>query len=201
MIEIPRVARRRETPGLGGYRGAKLRHVGPAQREEAGRPELFRQVGRYRDWHVAQRPQPERRRLARDRTAQVLEQDGDATERAIGQVALSLQPRRVEPGPDHGVQLRIDRLNSGDSRRGQFLRAYLAAPDKVCLCGGVQPGCLIHPANATRAPSGAIPFSIGTGVKSRVPPRPAADGGSRSLLVAAWCSAESGGVALGPVGE
>ena len=150
MTRIPRVARRGKASRLGGHRGAKLRHIGAAERHEAGRPELLRQIGRYRPCHVTQRPEAERRRLTRDRTAQILVQDRHAAERAIGQVAVSLQPRRIEPRPDHSVQLRVDRLNPGDGRLCQLLGTHLTAADKFSLCGGIQPRGLGHAANATR---------------------------------------------------
>ena len=100
MTGVPRVARGREALRLGGHRGAELRHVGPAQRDEAGRPELLRQEGRHRHGHVAQRPDAERRRLAGHGAAQVLEQDRHAAERAVGQVARGLRPglRRTGSG-------------------------------------------------------------------------------------------------------
>src|ERR1700751_3631893 len=104
MTRIPRIARRGETPRLGGYRGAELRDVGPAQGKEAGRPELLSHVGSHRERQVAQRPEPECRPLALYQTAQALKQDRDTAERAVGQITLGLEPRRVEPGPDDGVQ-------------------------------------------------------------------------------------------------
>jgi len=101
----------------GGYRGAKLRHVSPAKRDEAGRTELLCQVGRYRERQVAQRPEPEGGHLAGDRAAQVLEQDGDAAEGAIGQVTFGLLAGSVEPGPDHRIQLWVEATRApGDGR-------------------------------------------------------------------------------------
>src|SRR6516164_2402464 len=41
---IPGVAGRGEVAGLGGHRGAHLRHVRAAERHEAGRPERLREV-------------------------------------------------------------------------------------------------------------------------------------------------------------
>ncbi len=149
MTRIPRVARRGEAPRFGGHRGPELRHVGAAERDEARRAELFRQVRRYRPGHLAHRPDAECRGLARDRAAQVLEQDRHAPERAIGQMAVGLQPGRVEPRPDHGVQLRVDRLDAGDGGLGQLLGTYLTAPDEIGLCRGVQPCHLGHIAHAT----------------------------------------------------
>jgi hypothetical protein len=151
MTGIPRVAGRGKASRLGGHRGAKLRHVGAAERDEAGRPELFREVGRYRPCHRAQRPEAERRGLTRDRAAQIFVQDRHAAEWAIGQVALGLLPRSIEPCPDHGIQLRVDRLNRGYGRRCQLFGAHLAAADQIGLCGGVQPCRLGHAANATHA--------------------------------------------------
>src|SRR6201999_2889466 len=156
MTQVPGVVRRRETPRLGRHRGAELRHVGPAERNETGRPELFRQVRRHRERHVAQRPEPERRRLARDRAADVLEQDRDTAERAIRRTALGLSQRVVEPGPDHRIQLRVDRLDPGDRRLRQFPGTNLTAPDKIRLRGGIKPRRLIHTADATCAPGNAI---------------------------------------------
>src|SRR5262249_50249842 len=80
----------------------------------------------------------------------------DTTERAIGQLARRLPPRVVEPGPDHGIQFRIDRLDPLDSRLGQLPGTYLTATDKIRLRGGIQPHCLTHIANATQVPGGAV---------------------------------------------
>jgi hypothetical protein len=168
MGGIPRVPCRGETARLRGHRGAKLRDVGPAERDEAGRQEVPRQVGRERERHVAHGPDPECRRLALDHAAQVLEQGRDTAERAIGQVTRCCLPRRVEPGPDHGVQLRIDLLNPGDRRVYQLPGTHLTAADQVSLCGAIQPRPLAHTANATRAPGNAIALA------DRGRPRPTA---------------------------
>jgi hypothetical protein len=151
MAGIPRVTRRRKAPRLGGHRGAEFRHIGAADRDEAGRAELLREIGRYRPCHLTQRPEAERRGLARDHAAQILVQDRHAAERAIGQVAVSLEPRRVEPCPDHGIQLRVDRLNPGDGSFCQLFGTHLTAAHKIGLCGGDQPYRLSHATNATRA--------------------------------------------------
>ena len=151
MTGIPRIARRGKASRLGGHRGAKLRHVGAAERDEAGRPELLREVGRYRPCHRTQRPEAERRGLTRDHAAQILIQDRHTPERAVGQVPVSLQPRRIEPCPDHGIQLRVDRLNPGDGRLGQLFGTHLTAADKISLSGGIQPCRPGHATNATPA--------------------------------------------------
>jgi hypothetical protein len=67
MTGIPRVTRRGKASRLGGHRGAELRHIGTAERDEAGRPELLREVGR--DWpgQLTQRSDAECRGLTRDR--------------------------------------------------------------------------------------------------------------------------------------
>jgi hypothetical protein len=129
MLRVPRVARGREALRFRGHRRAEFRHVGPAKRDEAGRAEVFRQEGREREGHVAHGPDAERRRLAGERAAQVLEQDRHAAERAVGQVARRLPPRLVEPGADHGVQLGIDLLDPGDGVLGQLRGAGLTAAD------------------------------------------------------------------------
>jgi hypothetical protein len=139
MIWIPRVARRGEASRLGGRRGGQLGHVGAAQRDEAGGPELLGEVGGDRPGHLTQRPQAERGGLTRDRAAHVLVQDRHAAERAVGQVAVGLPSRRLEPGPDHGIQPRIDRLDPGDGSLGQLLGAHLAAAHQISLCDGIQP--------------------------------------------------------------
>ena len=101
--------------------------VGAAERDEAGGPELFCEVGGGRPGYLTQRPQAERGGLTRDRAGHVLVQDRDAAERAVGQVAVGLQPRRLEPGRDHGIQPRVDRFHPGDGSLGQLLGAHLAA--------------------------------------------------------------------------
>ena len=144
-----------KAPRLGGHRGAHLRHVGAAQRDETSRPELLGEVGGHRPGHLTQRPEAERRGLTSDHAAQILVQDRHAAERPIGQVTVSLQPRRVEPRPDHRIKLRVDRLDRGDPSLCQLLGTYFAAADKVSLRGGVQPCHLGHALNATRARHGA----------------------------------------------
>ena len=67
-----------------------------------------------------------------------------------GRPPSASEPCRVEPGPDHSVQLRVDRLDPGDGRLCQLLGANLAAADKVGLCGGIQPRGLDHDSHATR---------------------------------------------------
>src|SRR5690242_3034477 len=160
MPRVPRVTSRREALRLGGHRGAEFRHVGAAERDEAGRPELLRQERRHRPGHLTHRPDAERGGLALDRAAQVLEQDGNTAERPGGQVPVGLLPGRVEPGPDDGVKLRVDRLDAGDGRLGEFLRAYLSAPDEVGLSRGVQPSHVGHTAHATNLAIGVSAFGL-----------------------------------------
>src|SRR5690242_21245691 len=149
MPRVPRVTSRREALRLGGHRRTELGHVGAAERDKAGRPELLGQERRHRPGHLTHRPDTERGGLALDRAAQVLEQDGHTAERPGGQVPVGLLPGRVEPGPDDGVKLRVNRLNAGDRRLGEFLRAYLSAPDEVGLGRGVQPSHVGHTVHAT----------------------------------------------------
>jgi hypothetical protein len=141
---VPGIARRPAAQRLGGHRGAHLGGVGAAERDEAGRPELGRQVRRHRPPHVAQRADAERGRLAVRHAAEVLEQGRHPAERAVGQLAIRFLAGRVEPGPDDRVQFRVDGLDPGDGRLGQLLGAHFAAPYQLCLCGGVQPGRLAH---------------------------------------------------------
>src|SRR6266542_1308860 len=69
--------------------------------------------------------------------------------RAVWQLAAGLQPRSLEPGPDHGVKVWVDRLDPCDGRLHQVLRAKLAVANQVGLRGGVQPGRLDHATHAT----------------------------------------------------
>jgi hypothetical protein len=180
MTGIPRVTRRGKASRLGGHRGAELRHIGAAERDEAGRPELLREVGRYRPCQLTQRPEAKRRGLTGDHAAQILIQDRHTPERPIGQIAVSLQPRRIEPCPDHGIQLRVDRLNPGDGRLCQLLGTHLTTADKISLCGRIQPRRFSHATNATRV--GATWRDAAAGVRVPSGDEPAMFGPEQAVI-------------------
>ena len=59
-------------------------------------------------------------RLTRDRAAEVLDEEGNAAERTVGEVPGRLDPGRLEAGVDHGVDVGIDGLDSLDCVVDQF---------------------------------------------------------------------------------
>src|SRR4029453_16395691 len=114
--DVPWFSRVWEALRLRRDRRAELGHVGPAEGDEAGLPELRGQVRGHRPPDVTQRADAERGRLARHQAPDVLEEDRHAAERPVRQLVGGLGARLVVAGPDDGVEGRVHRLYRGDTR-------------------------------------------------------------------------------------
>ena len=102
--------------------------------------------------------------------AEVLEEEGHAAERAVGQRARLL--RRLGPGPveelvDDGVQLRVELLDPADRLVHQLGRRNNLAPDEVRLPRCVQPCRVV--AHGRTVPTPARPRSGPGSAQARAP--------------------------------
>ncbi len=75
--------------------------------------------------------------LARLLTPEVLEQERHAPERAVGELTLRVSARPIELPVDHGVDLRIKRLDPGDRRLDELARVHVALGHELGEPGGV----------------------------------------------------------------
>ena len=155
VIRVPGVVGRAVGQRLGRGHQAELGRVGPAEDDEARLPVALREVGvlgvdvarllERLDAHVE--------RVTGGGRPQVLQQEGHAPERAVGQVG----GRRLLAGPvealvDDGVELRVQGLDAGDGGVDQLERRRLAAADQVGLGHGVEAGEVIGHAPDRRPP-------------------------------------------------
>jgi hypothetical protein len=81
--------------------------------------------------------------VARREAVEVLEHEGHAAQRSVGQLALGRLERLLEGGVDDGVHVAVHPLGPLDGRLDQLHRAGLATPDELGLCGGVEPGQVV----------------------------------------------------------
>jgi hypothetical protein len=77
-------------------------------------------------------------RLAREGDAEVLEQERNALERPIGELARRLLSPLLEEPVDDGVQVGVERLDPRDRGPDELDGADLPASDERCLRGRVE---------------------------------------------------------------
>ncbi len=95
---------------------------------------------------VAQKLHPHVQRVAAVRGAEVLEQEGDAAKRPVGdRSALRRRARLLEERHDHGIELRVDLLNSRDRRIDQLERRDLARAQQLDLVERIEVGKIVGP--------------------------------------------------------
>ncbi len=77
-------------------------------------------------------------RRAREGAVEVLDEDRDAVQRAIGEVTERGRPSTVVEGMDHGVQLVVDLLDALDRGVDQLDGRHLTVADECGLGSGVE---------------------------------------------------------------
>ena len=120
--DVPRVAGRPGGDRLGGPHEGHLGDVRAAQDHQAHGPEGGgqRTVGLAQEAEAAQVRHALVVGLALQLGAVVLQEEGDAVERTVGQPFVDLIEGPLEAGVDDGVDGRVPRLDGGDRRLGQL---------------------------------------------------------------------------------
>ena len=170
MRRVPRVLRRAVRVRLGRRQDAELRHVGLADRDQAGVAEPLGQerVHRRAEVSVLEHLHAQVERLAGEGGSDVLEEERDALEGAVRKRASRCLAALLEELVDDGVQLGIQLLHPRDRGVDELERAGLARADELGLGGCVHTrevsqertpsqSCIGPGASRRRAPRGARP--------------------------------------------
>jgi hypothetical protein len=134
---------RAERQRLRGRLRPELRHVGLAERDQAGGAKAGAEgrVGWRAVVDVAQRPVAAVVRLPVLLRAEILQQKRHAAKRSVGQRRRARRiARLVEQRRDHRVQRRVVSLDAVDRRVDQLQRRHLAAPHQRRLRHRIQSG-------------------------------------------------------------
>ena len=93
---------------------------------------------------VAQHPVAEMQRLARERSVEILHDDRNPAERAVGRTGVGVGAgARVAP-VDHRVELRVDRVDARERGVDELAWGGGAVADERSLRGGVEHGEIVH---------------------------------------------------------
>ena len=143
VVAVPRIAGRAAQLRLGHPEDPELRAVGLADedhtRTAVAREQLRVVVGDV----VHQRSAGERARLVSQEAVHVLDQERDPSEGAIGQVSGRVNACLVIHAVDHGIELAIDHVRSGDGRVDELGRCHLPRADQCGKADGILGGVLI----------------------------------------------------------
>ncbi len=130
VLQVPRIARRSVENRLGGGQQAELRRVGAAQRDQPGPAEAQHDLGGDLAPIVAEEHRSKGERLP-FLGRQVLDEEWNAAERAVGTDRLGLAAGGIEARADDRVEGRVDGLEPAHRRFDQLGRRDLAGRDEV----------------------------------------------------------------------